>query len=299
MPQIRMVVTGTQGQLVRSLLEQGPTEGTDVIAVGRPILDLTKPNTIEGPIATARPQVLVSAAAHTDTELAEIEPDVAESINVRGAAAVARCAARLDIPIIHLSTAYVFDGRKATPYRESDPVAPLNAYGRTKWRGEVAVAIAQPRHVILRTSMIYAPFGRNFLTAMLRRAADGAKVAVVDDQLVNPTATHDLAAGILTVARNLVRGAGGPRAFGVFHMAGAKTATPAEFAAAIFAAAEARGGPSARVVPISSAQYQTRVKRPPNSVLDCTKVADIHGVALPPWQPSLQACMDRLTGAVR
>ena len=243
--------------------------------------------------------MLVSAAAYTDTERAEIEPQVAEAVNVRGAAAVAQCARKLEIPIIHLSTAYVFDGNSPAPFRESDPVAPLNAYGRTKAQGELAVAAAHPAHVIIRTSLVYAPFGRNFLTAMIKLAAQHEEIPVVADQLVNPTATHDFAAGILAIARNLVLRNVGEQGYGVFHMASVAPATPAEFAAAIFAASAEQGGLSARVAPIPSSSYPTRLRRPLNSLLDSAKVADVYGVALPAWQSSLRACVDRLLGIPR
>ena len=289
----RVVVTGSRGQVARSLLQIGAADGADVVAVGRPLLDLTDPRTVDAAIAAARPQVLVSAAAYTDTEKAEIEPELAEAVNVAGAAAVAQSARKLGIPIIHLSTAYVFDGAKSAPFRESDPIAPLNTYGWTKARGELAVAAAHPDHVILRASLVFGPFGRNFLTVMLALAKQRREIPVVSDQLVNPTSTHDLGRGILRVARNLIGGTAADP-YGTVHLAGAAATTPAEFAAAIFAASAARGGPSARVVAIPSSQYVTRLQRPLNSSLDSTKIANVHGVALPPWQSSLQACMDQL-----
>jgi dTDP-4-dehydrorhamnose reductase len=289
----RVVVTGSRGQVARSLLEIGAAEGADIVAVGRPLLDLTDPRTVEVAIAAARPHVVVSAAAYTDTEKAEIEPSLAETINVAGAAAVAQSARKLGIPIIHLSTAYVFDGRKSEPFNESDPIAPLNAYGWTKAQGELAVAAAHPDHVILRASLVFGPFGRNFLTVMLALAEQRREIPVVADQLVNPTSTHDLGRGILRVARKLVSGTA-KDPYGTFHLAGAAAATPADLAAAIFSASAARGGPSARAVAIPSSQYVTRLKRPLNSSLDSTKIANVHGVALPPWQSSLQACFGQL-----
>jgi dTDP-4-dehydrorhamnose reductase len=293
MHQFRVAVTGSRGQVARSLLEIGAAEGADVVAVGRPLIDLADPRTIESAIAAARPHVLVSAAAYTDTERAEIEPDLAAAVNVDGATVVAEAARKLGIPIIHLSTAYVFDGTKPAPFCESDPIAPLNAYGRTKAQGELAVAVAHPDHVILRTSLVFGPFGRNFLTVMLALAEQRREIPVVADQLVSPTSTHDLSRGILRISRNLVSGTA-KDPYGTFHLAGAVATTPAKLASAIFSASAARGGPSAQVIAIPSLRYVTRVPRPINSALNSTKIANVHGVMLPDWESSLAACFNQL-----
>jgi dTDP-4-dehydrorhamnose reductase len=294
MSTIRIAVTGTKGQVARSLVESEPMSGVDVVAVGRPDLDLADPRTVAPAISAVRPDVLVSAAAFANSESAEAEPDLAHAVNADGTAALATCARNLGIPIIHLSTDYVFDGAKSTPYQESDPVAPLSVLGRTKVAGEFAVATAQPAYVILRISWIYSPFGRNFVKTMLRLAGERDEIRVVADQIGNPTAAVDVAAGILTVARNLVAQPDRAELHGLFHMASAATATWAEFAEAIFSLSAERGGPTARVTPITSAEYPSRVRRPANSRLDCSKIAAVHGVALPPWRSSLPSCLDRL-----
>ena len=294
MSTMRIAVTGTKGQVARSLVESRPASGVDIVAVGKPVLDLADPRTIAPAIAAARPDVVVSAAAFADSESAEAEPDLARAVNADGTAALAICARNLGIPIIHLSTDYVFDGAKPTPYRESDPVAPLSVLGRTKAAGELAVAAAQPAHVILRISWIYSPFGRNFVKTMLRLAGERDEIRVVADQFGNPTAAADVAAGILAVARNLLERPDRAERYGLFHMASTATATWAEFAEAIFTLSAERGGPTARVIPITSAEYVSRVRRPANSRLDCSKIAAVHGVALPPWQSSLRSCLGRL-----
>jgi dTDP-4-dehydrorhamnose reductase len=291
MPALRIAVTGTQGQVVRSLLERGPTRGVEVVAIGRPALDLSDPATIEPAITAARADLLVSAAAMTDSEEAEAHPALADAVNAKGACALASCARKLGIPIIHLSTDYVFDGSNHTPYRESDPVAPLNAYGRSKAAGERAVAAAQPAHAILRVAWVYSPFGRNFVTTMLHLAKERREIRVVDDQVGSPTSAADIADGILTVALNMT---GGPDRYGVFHMAGSGVATRAELAEAIFSLSQAAGGASARVVPIKTADYRSSVQRPAYSPLDCSKIAAVHGVTLPPWRSSLQQCIARI-----
>lgn len=292
MPKLRMAVTGQHGQVVLALIER--TAGTDVeiVTLARPAFDLCKAGNM-GTLDTTAADILVNAAAYTDVNRAESEPELADRVNGQAPGLLAARAQALGIPIIHLSTDYVFDGSKTTPYGEADPVQPLSAYGRSKAKGEQAVAAAHPQHAILRTCWVYSPFGRNFAKTMLELASRQSEVRVVADQFGNPTTAADVAAGILTVARNLLEGDGEER-FGIFHMACAGAANWADFAAAIFAASAARGGPSARVIPIATAEYPTPARRPLNSRLDCAKIARVHGVALPDWRRSLIPCIDRI-----
>lgn len=293
MARLRVVVTGRHGQLARSILETGPARRIEVVAVGRPELDLTDPSGIEAAITAAKPQVLVNAAGYTNTEQAEDEPDLARLINVDGAAAVATSARKLGVPLIHLSSSYVFDGRSTAPYRESDPVGPLGAYGRTKLEGEAAVAAALPAHVILRASLVFSPFGTNTLSNLLKRADHRDEIRVVSDQRVNPTSALDLAGAVLTVAQNIAREPDNEKLRGIFHVAGSGVATPAQFAQALFATAARVGGPGPRVVPIGSDEYVTRVRRPHNALLDCSRIAEAHGVTLPSWEEPLRYCVER------
>jgi dTDP-4-dehydrorhamnose reductase len=292
MEKVRIAVTGTRGQIVRSLLESVPA-GVEIVPVGRPLLDLSDPATVHPVLAQAAPDVVIGAAAYTDVERAESEPALAMSINAAGAGAVAASAQTLGIPIIQISTDYVFDGTSNAPYRETDPVNPLGAYGRSKAQGERAVAAANPRHVILRTGWVYSPFGRNFVKTVLERATQQDEVAVVFDQIGSPTAATDVANAILKIARRLVLGTGDER-HGIFHLAAAGSASWADVAAAVFELAAARGGPWARVLPVTSEQYQARAQRPLNSRLDCTKIAAVYGISLPHWRTSLAPCLERI-----
>jgi dTDP-4-dehydrorhamnose reductase len=293
MARLRIAVTGYGGQVVRSLVERAAGTDIDVITIGRPALDLVNPDTIERTLASLAADVMVSAAAYTDVNKAEAESDLADLINGRAPGLLAAQAKALGIPVIQLSTDYVFDGTKPAPYTEIDKVCPINAYGRSKAAGERAVAAAQPHHAILRTSWVYSPFGRNFVRTMLDLARGQDTVRVVSDQVGNPTSASDIADGLFAVARNLVGGRTTER-YGIFHMASAGTATWADFASAVFAASAASGGPSARVVPIPSTEYQTPARRPANSRLDCAKIARVHGVSLPSWRPSLTTCVRRI-----
>lgn len=291
---MRVVVTGREGQIARSLMERGSAVGHAVVALGRPQLDLTdEADAIARAIEAAEPDVVVSSAAYTAVDKAEGEPDIAFAVNERGAGAVARAARMLDVPLVHLSTDYVFDGTKPSPYTEEDEAAPTSVYGASKLAGERAVLREQDNSAVLRTAWVYSPFGSNFVKTMLRLAADRDEIGVVADQHGNPTSALDIADGVLAVAANLL-GSHDPRLRGLFHMTADGDATWAEFAAAIFAASDARGGPAARVKPIATADYPTTARRPANSRLDCGKLKSSHGVALPNWRPSTEKVVGRL-----
>ena len=293
---MRIAVTGRIGQVVQALLERGPALGVEVVPIGRPELNLADLTTIEPALRVTAPDVVVSAAAYTAVDQAESEPELAQAVNARGAGAVAVAAAALGVPVVHLSTDYVFPGDLDRPYREDDPTGPMGAYGRSKLAGERAVAAATPRHVILRTSWVYSPFGVNFVRTMLRLAQIRETVAVVADQHGSPTSAHDIADAVVRVCRNLTQHEH-TEFYGVFHMAGTGYTTWAGFGEAIFEASRLHGGPAAQVERIPTSAFPTPAKRPANSRLDCTKLGAIHGVVLPRWQPSVAACVSRLIAA--
>lgn len=290
---MRIAVTGRSGQLVRSLLECAEARGVEICTVARPEADLTRPADLESALLTLRPDAIVNAAAYTAVDLAESEAAIAHVVNVGGAAATARAAARLSIPVIHISTDYVFDGGLDRPYREDDATEPLGVYGKTKLDGERAVREATRNHAVLRTAWLYSPFGKNFARTMLRLACKRDEISVVSDQRGTPTNALDLANGVLSVVRNLVINSS-PQLRGIFHMTGSGETTWAGFAQAIFAGSAAVGGPSARVTPIPTSAYATAARRPANSRLDNTRLASIHQVRLPHWQDSLPKCIERL-----
>ncbi len=290
---LRLVVTGSQGQVVRALQERAAYGGVEIVALGRPQLDLLKPASIVSALEAARPDVVVSAAAYTAVDLAESHAAEAHVINATGAGEVARAGATLGAPVLHLSTDYVFDGALNRPYREDDPTGPIGEYGRSKLAGEQAVAAANPNHAILRTGWVYSPFGENFVRTMLKLAATREEITVVTDQHGAPTSAHDIADGVIKVARNLVANPA-PGLRGVFHMVAQGEATRAEFAEAIFALSRDAGGPFARVRPILTSAYPTPARRPANSRLDTAKITREHGVALPHWREALAVCMARL-----
>ena len=291
---MRIAVTGTVGQVVTSLRERGEAAGHEIIALGRPELDLTNPASVTRALAAAAPDAVVSAAAYTAVDKAETEVDLAYAVNGAGAGAVAQAAKALGVPLVHISTDYVFDGTLDRPYVETDPTGPTGVYGASKLAGEQAVLAAYAEGgAILRVAWVYSPFGGNFVKTMLRVSESRDVVSVVADQVGNPTSALDIADGILVVAANLALDPD-PTLRGVFHMTAAGEASWADFAQGIFAASAAHGGAGPKVTRITTADYPTPAARPANSRLDCSRIAQVHGVALPAWQGALETVVARL-----
>jgi len=292
---MRIAVTGKTGQVATAMVERAARAGVEVVTVGRPEIDLARRGDLAAAFAALAPDLIVSAAAHTGVDKAESEPDLAEAINATGAGAVAAAAAVLGVPVVHLSTDYVFDGSKPTAWVETDPTAPLGVYGASKLAGEAAVLRSGARAVVLRLAWVYSPFGANFVKTMLRLAESRDRLAVVADQIGAPTSALDIADGVFAVGRTLLARPGEPALEGVFHMgAGGPDASWADFAEAIFAGAAARGGRRPAVDRIPTSAYPTPARRPARSRLDSSKLAAIHGVELPDWRGSLDVVLDRL-----
>lgn len=285
-----ILVIGQSGQVARAIQHAAVARGIALKALGRPDIDLEQPDTIAAAIDRARPALVVNAAAYTAVDKAEDEPERAFRINAVGAEAAAKAAHGVGAPIIHVSTDYVFSGSHSAPHTESDAPAPQTAYGASKLEGERVVALANPEHLIVRTSWVFAARGQNFVRTMLRLAKTRPTIAVVDDQFGCPTYAADFAAALLDIATLLAK----RRAFGIYHCAGAGEVSWAGLASATFAGAAQRGGPSATVTPIPTSEYPTRAKRPANSRLDCGKLADVYGVRLRPWPDAVSACLDEI-----
>ena len=291
---MRMLVTGTSGQLAQSLIEVGLAVGIDVFALRRPQLDLTIPGTIRSALADARPDLVVNAAAYTAVDKAESEPDLALAVNATGAGELAAHCERLAIPLIHISTDYVFDGAKPAPYAEADPTGPINAYGRSKLAGELAVAAACSRHIIVRTSWVYSPFGTNFVRTMLRLAQSRPELGVVDDQRGCPTYAPHLAEAITHMAQRLQTRSAAAPPWGIYHAAGSGETTWCEFAREIFRISAPGGGATPNVKAIATADFPTPARRPANSRLDCGLLERTFGVRLPDWREGTRNCVARL-----
>lgn len=284
---MKIVVTGKNGQVVRSLLTLAD-EQTEIIALGRPEFDLASPGTIDAIFSATKPDVIVSAAAYTAVDKAEDEPELAYAVNATGAGAIAEAAARLDIPIIHISTDYVFDGTKPGRYTEIDEPNPQSVYGKSKLAGERLVANANERHIILRTAWVYSPYGNNFLKTMLRLGSERAEISVVSDQHGNPTSAANIANTILTICKESTKESF--QGWGIYHLVDDSETTWYRWAEYIFSCANL----PVVVNPINGSDYPSKAKRPDNSRLSTEKIKRIFSCDLPDWRASTQHVIMKL-----
>jgi dTDP-4-dehydrorhamnose reductase len=292
---MRVFVIGREGQVARSLREVAAGDSRFTLGfAARPEVDLLKPNTVRAAMAAFGPDIVINPAAYTAVDRSEREPDLAFGINRDGAAGVAAGAAELGAPIIHLSTDYVFDGAKPSPYEESDPTAPLGIYGRSKLEGEVAVAAANPRCLIIRTAWVYSPFGANFARTILRLAAERDRLRVVDDQIGCPTYAPDIAEALLSMAHQWGQDGWRDELSGVTHLAGPKAVSWCGFARLILQAAGARGGRNTPVDAIATSDFPTPAPRPANSRLSTDRLKAVFGLEMPPLWSSINRCLDQL-----
>jgi dTDP-4-dehydrorhamnose reductase len=293
---LKVLVVGRSGQLARTLVERGAgLPGLELVALGRPDLDLEQPGSAALGIARTGADVVINAAAFTAVDKAEEEPQRAFRVNAAGAAEVAEAAHQIGARLLHISTDYVFAGRTGQAYSAQDVPEPVNEYGRSKLQGEFRVRGITRDHLILRTSWVYGPFAGSFVSTMLKLAARQSWVGVVDDQHGTPTSVMDLTDGLLTVLKTWQHDQ--DAALGrTMHLAGADVASWAEFARGIFADAERIGLPSARVIPIPSAEYPTPARRPSNSALDSSDFKDVFGFQASGWRHSLPPVLARFAG---
>jgi dTDP-4-dehydrorhamnose reductase len=285
---MRLLVFGETGQVARELARAGAARGHAVEALGRGRADLADADACAAAIAGAQADVVINAAAYTAVDRAESEPDLAYAVNGAAPGAMALACAARGLPLLHVSTDYVFDGTPGRPWTEDDPTAPLGAYGASKLMGEQAVAEAGGDHVILRTAWVFSAHGGNFVKTMLRLGAERDRLRVVDDQVGSPTPARAIADALVTIAEAWSAGRG---VSGVFHFAGRPAVSWCGFARAIF---EERGGPAPEVEAIPSSEYPTPARRPLNSVLDCRRITVEYGIGQPDWRAGLRAVLAEL-----
>lgn len=292
-----ILVTGGSGQLAIALSDAAPELGLAVRCVGRPQFDFDRPGSIAEVFEGSAPSLVVNAAAYTAVDAAESDVEAAYRANRDGPAVLARLCQDAGIPLIHVSTDYVFDGRKGAPYVETDATSPEGVYGASKLAGEQAVLGECSRALVIRTSWVYSPTGRNFVRTMLAAGQRNSQLRVVADQLGCPTSAPDLGKAILEIAARLTREGWHGRFAGIFHAAGTGATTWHDLAVATFEAAARHGIPRPSVAPLATADWPTRAKRPADSRLDCARLAAVFGVRLPPWQDALVRTVDRIFAA--
>jgi len=290
---MRILLTGANGQLGCELVDQSRDSGIHVDATDLPEIDIGRPAHARNAVVERRPDLVINAAAYTAVDQAEQETDIAFQVNAHGPKHLAKACRAAGIPIIHISTDYVFEGTRATPYLEDDPLSPIGIYGISKAQGETFVRDILDRHIIIRTSWLYGVYGHNFVKTMLRLAAQQEEIKVVADQRGCPTSAADLAGAVLSVANQI--GSGENSDWGTYHYCGKGETTWFEFAEAIFERARTHTDLAVtRVVPISTASFGAPAPRPAFSVLSCDRIRQRFGIIQRPWIDSLDETITRI-----
>ncbi len=291
---MRLIITGAKGQVGLELCRRARLAGHQLLAWDVDELDITDGAAVEQALSTSKANVVINAAAYTAVDKAEQEPAQALAINRDGPTHLAAACAQLNIPLFHISTDYVFDGAKPTPYTENDPPSPLGVYGESKYAGDVAISKLLSRHLILRVSWVFGIEGQNFVKTILHLARERQELRVVADQYGCPTFAGDIA-DVLLQLTNRITEMDAHQTWGLYHYCGAPATTWHEFASAIIAQARNYESLAVRTVTaIATADYPTLARRPANSVLDCSQIKTCFGVESPPWSTGLKSMVDSL-----
>lgn len=281
----KILITGGQGQLARALSTHPHAKKLRITTCSRDECDITNPDSISHVLSSYSPDIIINTAAYTAVDKAESEPDLAALINHQGAQNLANACAKREIPLIHLSTDYVFDGTKSSPYIEDDLPNPINVYGKTKWQGEEAIRKKLLAHVILRVSGIFSEYGNNFFKTILKLAAEKSDLHIVADQITCPTYAMDVADTLLTMACSLNH-------FGTYHYCGKPAVSWHDFAVAIIEKAKQSRTLSVQTIQaITTLEYHAAAKRPAYSVLDCQKIERDFGIHQPEWRTGIVAAL--------
>lgn len=296
---MRLVVVGSLGMLGQDLVAHLQRQGFEVIGLDRSgvepwRVDITQPEDLRAAVGRAQPQMVINCAAYTAVDKAESEPEQAMAVNRDGAASLAKLCNALAVPLVHISTDYVFSGESRRPYAEDDPAEPINVYGLSKWQGEEAIRRHCPRHLIVRISWLFGVHGANFVKTILRLAAEREELRVVADQHGCPTCTMDLAAALAAIAAR-IQASPAATPWGTYHFTNQGATTWYDFARAILDEGrryqELR---TTRVIPITTAEYPTPARRPQWSVLSCEKIGRVFQISPPSWRPGLAAVVAAL-----
>jgi dTDP-4-dehydrorhamnose reductase len=293
---MKVLVVGSRGQLGRALLAKGVAQGGDWIGLSRLEMDISDAQQVNAVVRDHRPALIINAAAYTQVDQAESHPSQAFAVNRDGPSHLADICRAMGIPLIHVSTDFVFDGRRRSPYREDDPPAPLSVYGQSKLAGEEAIRDRLRQHVIIRTAWLYAVYGQNFVKTILRLAAEKETLRVVSDQHGCPTLASDLAQALVTLAERTQQ----PDAafWGTYHYCGRGVTTWHGFALAIVQFARRQIPLKVRQLEaITTDQYPVPARRPAYSVLDCSKIEAVFGISTQPWKQRLEATLPAIIAA--
>jgi len=285
---MKILVIGSKGQLGHELLIQGNNSGYEILPADLPDLDITDKTQVKHWLERFQPSFVVNAAAYTNVDKAETEQNFAFAVNRDGPANLAEACAKLEIPLIHISTDFIFDGKKSSPYIESDPVSPLSVYGKSKQEGENEVRSRLKKHIILRTAWLYGVHGQNFVKTMLRLGREKEVISVVSDQFGSPTSAADLAEAVLQIISRIKKYSDDIN-WGTYHYCGHGITTWHVFAKEIINLAKHYIPiKTITVKPISTAEYPTKATRPCFSALDCNLIKKNFGINIKPWQDSLK-----------
>jgi len=290
---MKLLILGSKGQLGSELVRECKRNDFSFLALDLPEFNITDPSQVEKTLAVFKPSIVFNASAYTNVDKAETDLAIAFSVNSDGPANLAVSCDKNRIPIIHISTDYVFDGSKGQAYTESDPVSPLGVYGKSKEEGESKLRSILKQHIILRTSWLYGAYGNNFLKTMLRLGNEKKIIKVVSDQYGCPTCAADLAEAVVDISKQITQN---PKIFwGTYHYCGLGITTWHKFAKAIFEiAGQYQNFKVSSVEAITTAQYPTRTKRPAFSALDCNLINKNFGITQKPWQGSLKKTIKRI-----
>jgi dTDP-4-dehydrorhamnose reductase len=289
----KYAIIGSNGQLGSELVRQGEASGIKLLPLDLPHFDITDAVDVEKQLRTGDISLVINAAAYTDVDRAEKETEQAFAINCEGTYNLASLCNEIGVPLIHVSTDYVFDGKKEGAYGETDPVSPIGVYGRSKAAGESEIRKHLSEHMIIRTSWLYGLRGRNFVKTMLKLGRDKETIRVVADQWGCPTSAADLAGAILRVADQINERA--DIQWGIYHFCGDGITSWHGFAETIFEVAKTYDSFAVtQILPITTAEYPTPAQRPASSVLDCSKIRKKFGIQPRPWRESLAEVIEKL-----
>jgi dTDP-4-dehydrorhamnose reductase len=285
-----ILVTGANGQVGHELTLQREYAGQVLRCLPREQFDITDPDMVNARMAELKPALVINAAAYTAVDRAETEAEQAFAVNRYGVALLAEACSRHAVPLLHISTDYVFDGRQKNAYREDAPVNPAGIYGKSKLAGEMEIRQRLEKHIILRTSWVFGAHGHNFVKTMLRLGRERRELKIVNDQFGGPTAAADIAEALLRIGQKILSEKNIP--WGTYHFSGAPDTTWYRFAEEIFRQARKSGYQPPNLEPITSDEYPTPAKRPTNSALDCGKIERNFGITRPDWKRGLARVLD-------